>query len=156
VSRHNRPIVARNYARLTNEVSMTVAIAGGYTPYFYLVLLHVALAFLQQPGAVRSEGPAREASAKLADQYHTFARAIGSLLSWLSWMLSIYVGYRFSVASAVMFFVVGFATSVGSIMTVTYMPQLSRAGLLASFLASVYLTLCLMLSVGYRAGFGPE
>lgn len=136
---------------------MVVVIAGGYTAYLYLALLQVALAFLQQPGSVHSGESSRGASSKLAgDQYHALARAIGSLLSWLSWLLSIYVGYRFSVLSGMAFFALGFAASVGSIIAATSIPQLGRAGLLASFLAALYLTLCLMLSVGFRAGFGPH
>jgi hypothetical protein len=94
---------------------MNFAIHGGYLPYLYIVLLKTSLFFLQRLNHVRQRSTRRGASATanvLIDFYCALTAFIASILSWGTWALAIYVGYKFGIPTGVLFFAAGFAGSV--------------------------------------------
>jgi hypothetical protein len=136
----------------TIEAAVSVAINGGYAPYLYVILLQVTLAFLQQPFLVRSKMRARSVETTSVGQLKSSMRVLGSLLGWLSWLLSFYVARKYDFLSAALFFMSAFGTSVGSLIVVTRLQQLKFPGFVICALASIYLFLRLLLSLGLRVG----
>jgi hypothetical protein len=129
---------------------MSAAINGGYAPYLYVILLQVTLAFLQQPFLSESKTRARSVETASVGQLKSSMRVFGSFLGWLSWLLSFYIAHKYDFLNAALFFMSAFGTSVGSLIVVMHLKQLRVPELVICALASIYLFLCLLLSLGLR------
>jgi len=130
---------------------MKVAINGSYEPYAYLALLQVSLIYLQRFGLSElistPQGPGVPTAGWL-DVYRLLTRVVGSTLSWMSWMLAVYVGFQFNVASGILFFVVGFGCNIILMLTIPSFPRVDTIAHLISIPATVYFLRATLLSIG--------
>jgi hypothetical protein len=133
---------------------MDIAINGSYAPYAYLVLLQLSLFYLQRFGAsqlVSSPQVEKVSVTGWLDTYCLFTRIVGSTLSWISWMLALYVGYKFDIASGLLFFVVGFGCSVVLMLVIPPSPRIDVIAHILSIAVTVYLLRATLLSIGVEA-----
>jgi hypothetical protein len=94
---------------------MYFAINGGFSPYLYAVLLQTSLFFLQRLNHIRRRSSRRGASTTanaLIDLYCGITALAASILNWGAHALAIYIGYRFGMPEAVLFFGVRFLGSI--------------------------------------------
>jgi len=130
---------------------MNFAINGSYAPFLYIVLLKAALFFLQRPHYMRQQGSDRKgASSNVSatiDIYCNLAAATAGILSWGTWALVIWIGFRFGISSGLLFFVAGF---LGSMLLPLVLPIgfiADLAGHLVSVLATPFLVSLIVRSV---------
>jgi hypothetical protein len=98
---------------------VTLTIQGSLLPYLYLVLWQFSIAALQHIGVVENSPVPSDAG------FYTAAiRIIGNATSWISWILSIWVGHSHGVAAGVMFLVLGFASNALSVALLYRHPKL--------------------------------
>jgi hypothetical protein len=127
---------------------VNVASEIGIAPFIYVVLLQCALAFLQQPALVLVKEQTKKGSATSIPPWHWPARAVATLLNWISWILSIHVGSKFGISIGILFFALAFGASVASTILVISFPPLGLVGALICLLASIYFFLSTLLSLG--------
>lgn len=130
---------------------MDITINGSYEPYVHLALLQLSLFYLQRPGIaqlVSSPQGERVSVTGWFDTYCILTRIVGSTLSWISWMLALYVGYKFEIASGVLFFVIGFGSSIVLMLVIPPFPRADVIAHLFSIPVTVYLFRAMLLSIG--------
>jgi hypothetical protein len=94
---------------------MDVTINGNYTTYGFLAIFQLAIFFLQRPNHIRKRtdvrGSLQSANAAI-DFYCALMAFIATLLNWATWLIAIYVGYRFGALAGITFFVVGLLSGI--------------------------------------------
>ena len=103
---------------------MDLEINGGYDAYLYVVVLQLSILYLQRLDLNRRMAKQDgEPLSALANDYFIATRLVAAGLNWGSWLLSIYVGKEFGLASGVLFLILGLGSSI---MATVVIPPLSR------------------------------
>ena len=129
---------------------MDFTINGGYAPYIYIVLLKVSLFFLQRMNHLRQRSTQRGASVTanvLIDFYCVVTAFTASILSWATWALAVFVGYKFGIPAGILFFAAGF---FGSMLLPIIVPSgflYDLIGHIVSLFATPYLVVLIVRSI---------
>jgi hypothetical protein len=126
-----------------------LAINGSYLAYAYLVLLQIAIVYLQRPDQARLLG--HESS--LPTFYSTAMGSLGTGLNWFSWLFSAYIGSEFGIPSGVLFFVLGMGTSILANIIIPRLQRVDRIGHVISIPATVILARGILQGTGVPTAF---
>jgi hypothetical protein len=129
---------------------MDFRINGSYEAYIYVVLLQLSLLYLQRLDLNRRmRGEESEAPFNF---YYLATRFIGTGLNWLSWLLALYVGQQFGVASAVLFLVLGLGSSIIATLLIPPFPRIDFIAHVISLPVTIYLVRATLLALGIQTG----
>jgi hypothetical protein len=132
--------------------AMDFSINGSYDAYLYVVLLQLSILYLQRLDLNRRiAGEEVKAVSTVIDDYLLTTRSIAAFLNWFSWLLAIYVGEEFGLASAALFLILGFGSSVIAIVLIPPLPRTDRMAHLVSLPATIYLIRATLVAVGLEA-----
>ncbi len=130
---------------------MDFQINGGYEAYLYVVLLQLSILYLQRLDLnVRMAVGCGETPSRLFKDYLLTTRIIGTTLNWTSWLLAVYVGNEFGLASAALFLVLGFGSSIIAILLIPPLPRIDVIAHVLSLPTTIVLYQATLVSVGIR------
>jgi hypothetical protein len=135
---------------------MNLSINDSYGPYAYLVLLQIALVFMQRLDLNRrfsSRQSHFDSVRSPKEIYCLITGLLASVLAWSSWALALYVGYRFGVASGLLFFIVGVASNLACILAFRAPTRLELVAHVMSFPATALLFRAALVSLGIHTTF---
>ena len=126
-----------------------LAINGSYLAYAYLVLLQIAVVYLQRPDQTRLLGH----DSALPRFYSTAMGYVGTGLNWFSWLFSAYIGREFGIPSGVLFFALGMGTSILANIVIPRLQRVDQIGHVISIPAAVILARGILLGTGIQTAF---
>ena len=129
-----------------------LAINGGYSAYFYVVLLEIALLYLQRPDLNRRLRDKGQTPSAMPDSYSGATGLIGTGVNWFSWLLSAYVAKEFGLANGVVFLILGMGSSIVANIFIPRQPRVDQVGHFVSIPATILLVRAVLLAVGIRTG----
>jgi hypothetical protein len=133
---------------------MDFTINGSYEAYLYLVLLQVSAFYLHKLDLNRHmSGKEDKALNPSINFYYLATGWIATALNWISWFLAIYVGQQFGIASAVLFFLLGFGSTAIATALIPPLPRVDLVAHIISLPATIYLFRAMLLAVGIQPGF---
>ena len=120
------------------ELAVILTINGSYEAYIYVVLLQISNFYLSRPNLqLRIQNS--PASNPLINFYCLITGFIATVLNWTSWLLAVHVGTQFGLGSGLLFFALGFGSSIlASIILLPYRPTNSLLHVV-SVPATIYL-----------------
>jgi hypothetical protein len=130
---------------------MDFQINGDYEAYLYVVLLQLSILYLQRLDLnVRMALGTCEAPSGLLKDYLLTTRIVGTALNWASWLLALYVGNEFGLASAALFFVLGFGSSIIATLLIPPLPRVDVIAHVLSLPTTIVLYQATLASIGIR------
>jgi hypothetical protein len=133
---------------------MDFTINGSYEAYLYVVLLQLSAFYLHRLDLNRRiSGEENKALNPSIHFYYLATGWIATALNWVSWLLAIYVGQQFGIASAVLFFILGFGSTAVATALIPPLPRIDLIAHIISLPATVYLLRAMLLALGIQPGF---
>lgn len=130
---------------------MDFQINGDYEAYLYVVLLQLSILYLQRLDLnIRMAAGTCEAPSGLLKDYLLTTRIVGTALNWASWLLAGYVGNEFGLASAILFFVLGFGSSITATLLIPPLPRVDVIAHVLSLPTTIILYQATLASIGIR------
>jgi len=128
---------------------MDFTINGGYEAYVYVVLLQLSILYLQRLDLNRrmAAESSKALNASINDYFLT-TRFVAAGLNWASWLLAVYVGEEFGLASAALFLILGLGSSIIATLLIPPLPRIDVFAHVVSLPATVYLFRATLLALG--------
>jgi hypothetical protein len=128
-------------------------INGSYEAYLYLVLLQVSCFYLHKLDLNRRASSEKNKSSDSSPNFYYLATGwIATAINWVSWLLAIYVAQQFGIASAVIFFILGFGSTVIATALSPRFPRFDLVAHIVSLPATIYLLRAMLLALGIQPG----
>lgn len=130
---------------------MDFTINGSYQAYLYVALLQLSILYLQRLDLNRRLAGADEKSLSAAiDDYFLTTRIVAAGLNWASWLLAVYVGEQFGLASAALFLFLGLGTSIVATVLIPPLPYADVIAHVVSWPATAYLFCATLAALGIQ------